>query len=263
MEPNISPWRRAVCGDLTSAFDFKTSNHGPFVAALPATATTAAKAAALRHLVAPTPPSERVAPVQDAGVRPSRPLPYVLAVEEDIGDGATRLVFRNDGAAGAVFHVYDRSRLDLAPRRYTVEAGRRLTGTWDGGDHDLWVLGPNGFHRRFVGQGAPTVATAVRLDRRTGSLTIDVRNSSQTTHPLRVAPVAYGHPSWTANLKPGAMATWRWTLAKTGGWYDFEVTLAGDDRFRRRFAGRLETGRASTSDPAMHGAADMGRATRV
>jgi len=26
MEPNISPWRRSVCGDLTSAFDFDNPN---------------------------------------------------------------------------------------------------------------------------------------------------------------------------------------------------------------------------------------------
>jgi phospholipase C len=263
MEPNISPWRRAVCGDLTSAFDFKAPNPGPFAAVLPATATTAAKAAALRHLVAPTPPSERVAPVQDAGVRPSRPLPYALGVEEDIGDGSARLVFRNDGAAGAVFHVYDRRRLDLAPRRYTVEAGRRLTGTWDGADHDLWVLGPNGFHRRFVGQGAPAVATLIRLDRWKGALVVEVRNLGEATQRLRLAPVAYAHRRWTVDLKPGATASRRWDLAKTAGWYDFEATLDGDDRYRRRLAGRLETGRASTSDPAMHGPADMGGAIRV
>ncbi|OSC54938.1 hypothetical protein B5180_40510, partial [Streptomyces sp. BF-3] len=28
-EPNISPWRRAVCGDLTSAFDFARTEPGP------------------------------------------------------------------------------------------------------------------------------------------------------------------------------------------------------------------------------------------
>src|SRR5439155_5398391 len=26
LEPNISPWRRLICGDLTSAFDFKNPN---------------------------------------------------------------------------------------------------------------------------------------------------------------------------------------------------------------------------------------------
>ncbi|WP_148591846.1 phosphocholine-specific phospholipase C, partial [Streptomyces sp. WAC01526] len=34
-EPNISPWRRAICGDLTSAFDFGLENTKP--ASLPAT----------------------------------------------------------------------------------------------------------------------------------------------------------------------------------------------------------------------------------
>ena len=167
------------------------------------------------------------------------------------------------GAAGAVFHVYDRNRLDLAPRRYTVEAGRRLTGTWDGADHDLWVLGPNGFHRRFVGKGAPAVATSLRRDRRKGALVVEVRNASEGTQRLRLAPVAYAHRGWTVDLKPGATASRRWDLAKTGHWYDFDATLDGYNGYRRRFAGRLETGRASTSDPAMHGPADMGGAAAV
>ena len=27
-EPNISPWRRAIVGDLSSAFNFSNPNHG-------------------------------------------------------------------------------------------------------------------------------------------------------------------------------------------------------------------------------------------
>ncbi len=34
-EPNVSPWRRAICGDLTTAFDFKTPNDTPFAKACP------------------------------------------------------------------------------------------------------------------------------------------------------------------------------------------------------------------------------------
>ena len=37
IESNITPWRRAVCGDLTSAFDFKTPNTSRRVS-LPSTA---------------------------------------------------------------------------------------------------------------------------------------------------------------------------------------------------------------------------------
>ena len=37
-------------------------------------------------------------------------------------------------------------------------------------------------------------------------------------------------------------------MAGLGGWYDFTATASG---FTRRFAGRVETGRPSISDPAM------------
>jgi phospholipase C len=265
MEPNISLWRRAVCGDLTSAFDFRTPNNRTFVEALPPTKASAAKAAALPGPVTPAPPAVRIAPIQEAGTRPSRPLPYALSIDEDIDDVSARLTFHNDGAAGAVFHVYDRRRLDLPPRRYTVEPGRRFVGTWDGEDHDLWVLGPNGFHRRFKGQNAPPVATSIRLDRRTESLLLQVRNPGPAPQRLQVTPRAYGdvQTGWTVDLAPGGAASRRWDLAKSGGWYDFALSLGGGDRFLRRFAGRLETGRASTSDPAMRGPAVMGAATTV
>ena len=32
-EPNITPWRRAVCGDLTTAFDFRTPDSQSAAAA--------------------------------------------------------------------------------------------------------------------------------------------------------------------------------------------------------------------------------------
>lgn len=39
-----------------------------------------------------------------------------------------------------------------------------------------------------------------------------------------------------------------WSLDFSGGWYDFTVTAGA---FERRFAGRMETGQDSVSDPAM------------
>lgn len=262
MEPNISPWRRVVCGDLTSAFDFKAPNHRALAAALPATSEIAAQAAALPRRVTPAPPTVITAPAQETGVRLSRPLPYALAVDEHHDRSGVRLTFRNDGAAGAVFHVYDRHRLDLAPRRYTVEAGRRLAGTWEGGDHDLWVLAPNGFHRSFAGRGVLPLTTELRADHRANAVFVTARNTGTIARRLRVVPTAYpeSHRGWTADLAPGATVTRRWSLDATRGWYDLEVTLDGDSAFQRRYAGRLETGRASISDPAMHGEALMSSA---
>ena len=42
----------------------------------------------------------------------------------------------------------------------------------------------------------------------------------------------------------------RWSLSDSHGWYDFTLS-AGDGKFLRRFAGRLETGKDSYCDPAM------------
>jgi phospholipase C len=40
-------------------------------------------------------------------------------------------------------------------------------------------------------------------------------------------------------------------LAASHAWYDFSVAVDGATDFARRFAGRVETGKAGSSDPAM------------
>jgi len=40
-------------------------------------------------------------------------------------------------------------------------------------------------------------------------------------------------------------------LNRSHHWYDFSVTIGGVDRYLRRYAGRVETGKAGFSDPAM------------
>jgi len=44
-------------------------------------------------------------------------------------------------------------------------------------------------------------------------------------------------------------------IAASGYWYDFSVKVAGQSDYSRRFAGRMETGADSISDPSMHGTA--------
>jgi len=40
-------------------------------------------------------------------------------------------------------------------------------------------------------------------------------------------------------------------LGKSSGWYDFTVKVSGADNFEKRFAGRVETGKESITDPYM------------
>jgi phospholipase C len=53
------------------------------------------------------------------------------------------------------------------------------------------------------------------------------------------------------DVAAGGTALCHWSLADSGQWYDFAVTCSSDPAFYRRFAGRVETGRHTVSDPAM------------
>ena len=254
-EPNISPWRRAVCGDLTSAFDFKAPNRAAAAPKLPPTAATAARAAALPHTRPPT-PAVPAAPAQAAGVKPSRALPYDLYASVDRGRAPDRTLigFRNAGTTGAVFHVYDLKDLAAVPRRFTVGAGKALEAHWEGLDRVLWVLGPNGFHRRFEGDMASPI---VDVGHAGGDLVLTLTNPGQAPLVVSAADNAYGQGVWTTTLPAGGQARRRWPLKRSGGWYDLRLSTPSKANHSERYAGRIETGRDSVSDPAMGGAAVM------
>ena len=80
-EPNITPWRRAVCGDLTSAFDFE--NASDQVPPLPSVASDKPTGTSSPPTYVPTPPASGSVPVQEPGVRPSRRLGYRFDVAFD------------------------------------------------------------------------------------------------------------------------------------------------------------------------------------
>ena len=85
MEPNISAWRRAVTGDLTSAFDFNAQDSQPVglaqAAKVPLKSGCEPHASShSRHLLLSD------FPVQEAGLGRRAPLPYRLAVISAIRD---------------------------------------------------------------------------------------------------------------------------------------------------------------------------------
>ncbi|NGT13862.1 phosphocholine-specific phospholipase C [Achromobacter insolitus] len=256
-EPNISPWRRAVCGDLTSIFDFSAPDGAGLPSGLPATAERAGLASALPGTITPPAPRQPALARQSAGTRPSRPLPYALQVHARVDDGGVGLRFENIGTAGAVFHVYDRLHLAQGPRRYTVEAGTQLEGTWhtasDDGRYDLWILGPNGFHRHCTGHaGAPPLEVTAAYQGPGASLQLTVRNPAPQARSFQVQANAYGYPQASdTKLGPGESIRLSWDMTRSGGWYDVTVLDGGDPAYTRRLAGRIETGAPSTSDPAM------------
>lgn len=267
-EPNVSPWRRAVCGDLTTAFNFADPNDEAFFAQFPETHSRAERARQLSGHTLPLLPGHVKLPEQQAGIRPSRALPYALHThaQVDARRHCITLQFTNEGEAAAVFHVYDKRHLARIPRRYTVEAGKQLTGKWytgglNEGRYDLWVLGPNGYHRHFTGNtrsvmpaSAPQPEITLQYDRQNNGLALTLSNAGQHDCHYRIQANAYiGDIEWRGPLPAGQTANEQWWLADSGGWYDFSVIIDELPGYQRRFAGRVETGRPSISDPRMGG----------
>jgi phospholipase C len=246
--PAISPWHRAVCGDMLSAFDFRTPNELK-LPALPDARGSASLVAAAIKLPKPVAPQAPQQLFQEQGARPSRALPYILSADARRNDGTIALSFHNDGAAGAVFHVYDRRHLDRIPRRYTVEAGKQIADSWDAGpdgNYDLWVLGPNGFLRSWRGVlTAPWIEA--RLDYRPAARKIEITLEGSGRVSL-VSDVYKPAKTKSVDLVPGKPAVLPWDVSRSGNWYDFIVK---SQSFEQRFAGRMETGQPSVSDPAV------------
>ncbi|QIL21105.1 phospholipase C, phosphocholine-specific [Thermomonas sp. HDW16] len=262
MEPNISEWRRAVCGDLTTAMAFA---H-PDVAwpALPNTSGNIGGADAACMLAKPRVPAEQAMPRQERGRRPARALPYDLQVDgrPDTANGLYWLDFINTGAAGACFNVYSLNR-DDGPWFYTVEAGKRLSDYWNAAavstdKYDLRAFGPNGFLREFrgnlltAGSGHPQPEVQVRYDTAGGRILLRLHNAGNAACILTVTPNLYSaEPARIHPLPAGATIDDAWSILDGDHWYDLSIASDSDTDFLRRLAGHMETGLASISDPAI------------
>ncbi|MFJ4577998.1 phosphocholine-specific phospholipase C [Streptomyces echinatus] len=251
-EPNISPWRRAICGDLTSAFDFSRQDATPV--ALPSTAAYEPADRNRHPDYVPKPPAKGTLPAQESGSRPTRALKYAPLVDgsADTSAGKFTLTFASGANAGAAFLVTSNSRTD-GPWTYTTEAGKTLSDTWNsvysGGNYDLSVHGPNGFLRVFKGRNK--VAGPEVTARHSGDdVELTFTNKGSGTVRLKLVN-GYGGGPVTVSVRPGATVRQTVGLAASGRWYDLTVTSDADPAFLRGFAGHVENGQPGVSDPAI------------
>ncbi|MFD7031968.1 phosphocholine-specific phospholipase C [Streptomyces sp. NPDC059917] len=253
-EPNISPWRRAVCGDLTSAFDFARKDTG--TAPLPDTGMWQPQDRDRHPDFLATPPAVASMPRQEKGQRSTRPLKYAPYVDGAAltGEGKFRLTFSGGKELGAQFYVTSGNRTD-APWTYTTEAGKSIADTWNtvysAGVTDLTVHGPNGFLRGFRNPGTTAgPEVTARHNAATGNLDLTLTNAGAATATLTVTN-AYGGGPKRLTVAKGATVTYSVPLKNTRRWYDVSVTASETANFARRFAGKVETGASGLSDPAI------------
>ncbi|MEO6959270.1 MAG: phospholipase C, phosphocholine-specific [Burkholderiaceae bacterium] len=264
VEPNISAWRRAVCGDLSAALDFSRCDQT--IPVLPDTGDYRALAdKQCSVLLKPSAPAGEVSAfqAQEPGIRPARPLPYDLHVRAslDIRDKRLRVQFENQGKQGAHFWAYaDDPR--FSPRRYTVEAGKLLSDDFPAaplGNYAWTVYGPNGFVRMMKGVISPAgfsdtalLGMEAHYDRRKDVLLVEVRNQGVKALSLRLTDAVYDNPEQAIALAPESAHQFIWEVKDCGHWYDATLVVAEYPDYIRRFSGHIETGRASCTDPAAH-----------
>jgi phospholipase C len=290
-ETNISSWRRGICGDLTSAFqsssDEKEANpqylaRDPLVEEIyqakfkPLPTDYKALSRGEVEQIRRDPRSSQWMPDQERGIRRSCPLPYELYVDGSLSADRTRFTIRlaaggdvfGGRSAGCPFTVYARTGNDrMTVRNYAVIAGDKLEDSWAlsdfaGGVYRLQVYGPNGFFREFLGSADdPLLDIQARYSqlnaaKRVLSGNIELRAVNRDGHrglDIEIADRSYKTGAERRSISAGGSVVMAIDTQRSFRWYDFGLKIEQDRNFERRFAGRVETGQWSFSDPAMGG----------
>ena len=154
---------------------------------------------------------------------------------------------------------------ELAIRNYAVAAGDRLEDSWRLGDfadgvYHLRVHGPNGFLREFRGSRADP-PLEIRLEYAAaskgpfaldGNLEVKAANrDARRAVVLELADRSYQGPSLKRLIAAGQTATLAVDTQRSFCWYDVVLASGQFPHFEQRFAGHVETGAWSRTDPAM------------
>ena len=225
------------------------------------------------------PSSSPFMPQQEPGIRPSCALPYQLYAEGALSKDKKRFAIKMEAgnkifgklSAGSPFNVYAPGKYrssDVHFRSYAVAAGDSLMDSWplDAFENELYHLrayGPNGFLREYKGNAAdPHIEpvfeyelNAAKKKSLTGNVILKVINlDTDHKYEIEIKDHAYQKKIITKTLgQAGSQHQLIITinLGNSYGWYDFSIRVAGFNHFERRYAGRVETGKMSYSDPAM------------
>jgi phospholipase C len=215
---------------------------------------------------------------QEKGIRPSTALPYELYADGALAGANFELHLTAANAvhgaksSGSPFNVYLRNaHIDSGAKKYAGDTSNMLVATYTvkagdtlreafpmallDGRYEIEVMAPNGFYRSFRGDSAPhglMVRTAYESkgSSLTGNVEVKLHNSSSASMTVEVGDNSYKTGTKKVHVAAGAEISIVQDLSKQHGWYDFTVKQVGS-KGESRYAGRVETGRSSFSDPLM------------
>lgn len=243
-EPNISPWRREICGDLTSAFDFSLSDTNP--TPLPDTKNYMAYSKAQTSLPDPRPPSLNKMPTQAKYSRVSRPLPYNISVQVKAEPEYAKISFINSSPVGVVLYVYGHH---ANPKRYSIAKNTIIEDTFypdESGIYNIQVIGPNGFMRHFIGNDISFISE-FDYNHVAQSISCLLKNQATKITHYKMLDHVYGGKTIHLTLYPGEEKSISYNASVNQGWYDL---ILSDEKNSIHVAGRIENGKQLISDLA-------------
>ncbi|MGH2645671.1 MAG: phosphocholine-specific phospholipase C, partial [Chitinophagaceae bacterium] len=134
---------------------------------------------------------------------------------------------------------------------------------FENGQYHICVNGPNGFFREFKGKRTdPALMISFEYEhaksfikKLTGNVAV-LCKVFQAGRPYKIIITdnAYKNKPVEKDLSSDNPEQHIiLNLSKSHYWYDFSIRLKGLDDFKRRYAGHVETGKDSFTDPAMGG----------
>ncbi|WP_437185199.1 phosphocholine-specific phospholipase C [Planctomicrobium sp. SH668] len=287
-ETNISPWRRTICGDLTSAFRSASSTKSDWVGH-PSMSGFIEQIDRMKYKPVPKGFHELTdeeitaiqqgdrknspLPVQEPGQRPHAPLNYELEVTGDWDENRQHFVLtfsaRNkrfgDRSLGAPFIAYAETTEGIQVRHYAVAPGSSVTAEWRSDlfgeqGYVLRVHGPNGFYREFRGtQADPKVeltfydlnGTGERQDNKPRLTSIAITNAQAAPLRFTVKDGSYSETTMDVVANRGLPVNTAIAIDSSNDWYDLIVTSKDVPSFYRRYAGRAESGAWGLTDPLL------------
>jgi phospholipase C len=265
----ISPWRRAVTGNLMSFFDFESEPDYSWPI-LPDTSNYRRESAEDCKLPYPEIPIDQTYPQQEPGTRISRALDYTFLTGDVLSNNGLLLNITNKGLNGGAFLLVDNILLTStdsndAIKQYAIDGvgdgndntiiDDLMLDSGDVEDYNYLLLGANGFARGFSGNTkCSNIDTQLIYDDVSSLITLIISNINQDSIVVNINNNVYSSyydMELSSTVANNGILKESFDVSKGGNWYDFTINIANCD-YTRRFAGHLEIRNTdSISDPAM------------
>lgn len=216
--------------------------------------------------------------VQEQGTKPSNALKYDLHADGKVSQDGKKFIISFTSAQevfgkeslGSAFNVYAPGNYlnnetnifeSVKTWAFAVKSGDSISYEWpisdfENGLYHLRVYGPNGFYREF--KGLPTsskIEVGAKPDLKnkkvSDELELKFKNTSSSTLTLLAKDPIYLKLNKEIQLASGAEASLKIDTKKHKGWYQIALSAKEDPNMEITYAGRLETGKDSISDPQM------------